>query len=121
MGERHKTRQGQESTTGHHHISSNAAAFSGPVLFFPEKRSFFGGGGGGGGGRAGLLPEQQLSLITTSLAEDFSNTVKPSFTDTTLLRTLLFVPRERPYIFPKLIPLNTDNRHSLSCPINRFS
>ena len=120
MGERHKTRQGQESTTGHHHISSNAAAFSGPVLFFPEKRSFF-GGGGGGGGRAGLLPEQQLSLITTSLAEDFSNTVKPSFTDTTLLRTLLFVPRERPYIFPKLIPLNTDNRHSLSCPINRFS
>ena len=43
-----------------------SAAFSGPVLFFPEKRIFFTGwgGGGGGGGNAGLLPEQQFSLLT---------------------------------------------------------
>ena len=89
-----------------------SAAFSGPVLFFPEKRVFFTGWGGGGGvgGYRRLISRTAVQPTHPPLSEVFSNTVKPSFTDTSLLRTLFFGPRESPYIFPKLNPLNTDTR-----------
>ena len=67
------------------------------------------GRGGGGGGR-GHISRTAVKPTHPPLSEDFSNTVEPSFTDTSLLRTVFFVPRESPYIFPKLNPLNTGTR-----------
>ena len=43
------------------------------------------------------------------MKQKLKHTVKPSFTDTSLLRRVCFVPGERnPYVFPKFNPLNRD-------------
>ena len=54
-----------------------------------------------------------ITLVGVALfkvAAGNAGTVAPRFTDTSLLRTISFVPGESPYIFSKFNPLNTDTR-----------
>ena len=56
-----------------------------------------------------------ITLVGVALfkvAAGNAGTVEPRFTDTSLLRTISFVPGESPYIFSKFNPLNTDTRFS---------
>ena len=52
-----------------------------------------------------------ITLVGVALfkvAAGNAGTVEPRFTDTSLLRTISFVPGKSPYIFSKFNPLNTD-------------
>ena len=57
-----------------------------------------------------------ITLVGVALfkvAAGNAGTVEPRFTDTSLLRTISFVPGESPYIFSKFNPLNTDTRFNV--------
>ena len=73
--------------------------------------------------RADKVSEVRFLKVTIQFS---INTVELRCTDTSLLRTVFFVPGESPYIFCKLNLLNMDThlcgqRTIVSCPRNRFS